>query len=84
MHNRLDNIGPVVLANDFEQFVAVVIPREGGNGQNTLFFIQIHLQTAVLPNENEVVERVNVEFFKELVEVLVGLHNAFGVKDDHR
>ena len=78
------DVSPVVLAHDFEQFVAVIIAREGGNGQNTLFFIKIYLQATVLPDKNEVVESVNVEFFKELVEVLVGLHNAFGVEDDHR
>jgi hypothetical protein len=78
------DVCPVVLANDFEEFVAVIIAREGGNGQNALLFIKIHLQTTVLPDKNEVIESVNVEFLKELVEVLAGLHNAFGVEDDHR
>ena len=77
----LDDVCPVVLANDFEEFVAVVLPRKGGNGQNALFFIKIHLQATILTNENEVVESVNVKFFKLLVEVFAGLFNAFGVED---
>ena len=84
MHDCPDNVCAVELTYDFQQFVAIVIPREGGNGLDDLLLVKIYLQATILSNEDEVVKSINVQFLKELVKVLASQFTTVSVKNDHR
>ena len=81
MHLALENVGAVELEQDLGQLLRVKLPGEGGDGERTVVFVEVDLQAAVLSDEDDVVEGVEVNRLIEHLIIRRGQVGSLQVED---